>query len=296
MAINQYLSSAHQMADVATCIGLLSDTHYPMRCDTLPPVLLSIFAGVDLLLHAGDVGELEVLDQLSRIAPVIAVHGNDEATIAEQTLPYQQVIPVAGRRILLWHSHYPDRQEELASRIDDAMVPKFQRTVDRAHSAGATLAVFGHWHIPLIYEQDNVTVINPGAIASGNFFSRQLLQSVALLFLFHDGTHEIAHIDLAAPEQSFVPVCTWPASFKATLDRFSEAIFTPDAEALLHRIRPQLSEELRQALIPLLLPLLQLCWRRELTVITLPALTTYLTADQPLSPTLHRELRRLLTM
>lgn len=294
MALAHYLPPSTQLDAVTACVGLISDTHYPLRCEQLPPALFEIFAGVDLLLHAGDVGELEVLDQLSRIAPVIAVHGNDEATIAEEVLPYQQVLSLHGRRVLLWHSHYPDRQEEMASRVDDAMVPKLQRTVDRAKRAGATMAVFGHWHIPLIYEQDGVTVVNPGAIASGNFFSRQLCQSVALLFLLRDGGHAIVHIDIATPEQPFTPVCAWPAGFKATLARFSESIFTPEAETLLQRIRPQLSEALRQALIPMLLPLIQRCWRREIDVISLPMLMEILGDTKTLEPDLGAELNYLL--
>lgn len=292
MALAQYLPPPIQMDVVVACVGLISDTHYPLRCEQLPPAIFEIFAGVDLLLHAGDVGELAVLDQLSRIAPVIAVHGNDEATIAEQVLPYQQVLALHGRRVLLWHSHYPDRQEEMASRVDDAMVPKLQRTVDRAKRAGATIAIFGHWHIPLVYERDGVTVVNPGAIASGNFFSRQLLQSVALLFLLRNGNHEIVHIDIATPEQPFTPVCEWPVEFKATLVRFSESIFTPEAEALLHRMRPQLSEALRQALIPMLLPLIQRCWRREMDVISLPMLMEILSMADALTPALRVELHR----
>jgi len=295
MALAHYLPPSTQLDAVTACVGLISDTHYPLRCEQLPPALFEIFAGVDLLLHAGDVGELTVLDQLSQIAPVIAVHGNDEATIAEAVLPYQQVLSLHGRRVLLWHSHYPDRQKEMASRVDDAMVPKLQRTVNRAKRAGATIAVFGHWHIPLIYEQDGVTVVNPGAIASGNFFSRQLCQSVALLFLLRDGGHAIVHIDIAT-QQPFTPACVWPAGFKATLARFSESIFTPDAEALLHRIRPQLSEALRQALIPMLLPLIQRCWRREVDVISLPMLLENLSAADALEPALRVELNRLIAV
>ncbi|MBC8074637.1 MAG: hypothetical protein H7Y32_01055, partial [Chloroflexales bacterium] len=53
--------------DVVACIGLVSDTHMPQRCAALPPALFAALRGVDLLLHAGDVGELWVLDQLSAL-------------------------------------------------------------------------------------------------------------------------------------------------------------------------------------------------------------------------------------
>ena len=52
--------------------------------EALPASLLDIFAGVDLILHAGDIGELWVLDELSHIAPVVAVHGNDETAEATE--------------------------------------------------------------------------------------------------------------------------------------------------------------------------------------------------------------------
>src|SRR2546428_11516176 len=60
---------------VAARLGLISDTHLPERCPALPPSLARVFAGVDLILHAGDLGALSVLDRLSAIAPVVAVHG-----------------------------------------------------------------------------------------------------------------------------------------------------------------------------------------------------------------------------
>jgi putative phosphoesterase len=56
-------------------IGLISDTHMPQRCAALPDAVFDALKGVDLILHAGDVGELWVLDHLSTIAPVVAVHG-----------------------------------------------------------------------------------------------------------------------------------------------------------------------------------------------------------------------------
>jgi len=153
-------------------------------------------------------------------------------------------------------------------------VPKFQRTIERAKAAGATIAVFGHWHIPLLYTEDGITVINPGAIASGNFFTRQTVQSIALLYLLHDGSHQIAHIDLAVPTRPLVPHQTWPASFQATLATVSESILTPELEAFLRRIRPHLSAETRQAMIALFLPLVQRCWRNERAAVDLAEILT----------------------
>lgn len=83
---------------LAATIGLISDTHLPERRRTLPPALHAIFEGVDLLLHAGDVGELRVLDELGEIAVVVAVHGNDDTLAARLSkLPATAWRTAAGR-------------------------------------------------------------------------------------------------------------------------------------------------------------------------------------------------------
>src|SRR5579859_7066991 len=159
---------------VQACLGLISDTHMPQRCDALPGVLNDLFCGVDLILHAGDVGELWVLDQLSAIAPVIAVHGNDETPDAQRELPYQQVIMIGGQRIVLCHSHHPDRATEMSLREDDMWQPKLERLLDFGRRPAATIVVFGHSHISMTYTQDKILLVNPGAIASGSAVARQL--------------------------------------------------------------------------------------------------------------------------
>ena len=77
-------------------------------------------------------GKLWVLDELSAIAPVVAVHGNDETEEAQRELPYQQVISVGRARLLLCHSHLPDREAEMASRVDDDWRSKLDRYAAQA--------------------------------------------------------------------------------------------------------------------------------------------------------------------
>src|SRR5215211_7634397 len=137
---------------VAARIGLVSDTHMPERCPALPPALFEALRGVELLLHAGDVGELWVLDHLSAIAPVLAVHGNDDTADAQRELPYQQVLMAAGQRILLTHAHYPDRAQELEARKNNAWGPKLERRAAFGQRAGASVVVFGHTHVPMTYQ------------------------------------------------------------------------------------------------------------------------------------------------
>lgn len=221
----------------AARIGLISDTHLPDRLRALPPVLAAVFDGCDLLLHAGDVGELDVLDELGQIAPVVAVHGNDDTAEAQRELPEQQVIGSFGRRILLWHSHDPDPAGERRLRQADAWLPLLARIRQRAQQAGATIAVFGHTHVPLLHEADGVLLVNPGALASGNPFIRQRLQSVALLFVYVDGTTAVRHVDLTTPRQIYTPQVDWQASFSSAHDRLASPILAPELAPLAEALR-----------------------------------------------------------
>lgn len=275
-----YLSDEGAGERMAAVVGLVADTHFPQRCRELPPALFAVLAGVDLILHAGDVGELSVLDDLSRIAPVVAVHGNDETAEAQRELPYQQVVSVAGTRIFLWHSHYPDPAAERASRIGNEMPPKFMRTVAAAQSAGATLAVFGHWHIPLVYRCDGVTLVNPGALASGNEFTRQLIQTVALLFLTQDGRQHIVHIDLAAPTQPFDPGIDVHAGFDVALKRYSASIVTPALMAAVPELRALLTPEEFGCVRRSIAKLAHRCWTGELPLLDRALVWAQLASDE----------------
>jgi putative phosphoesterase len=132
---------------VISCIGLISDTHMPERCRELPASVRTIFSSVDLVLHAGDVGELSVLDHLGELAPVVAVHGNDESANAARVLPYQQVIARAGQRIVLCHTHFPDPAEERAwRRRHPTRGDWVTRCAALGHTAGSGIVVHGHTH------------------------------------------------------------------------------------------------------------------------------------------------------
>lgn len=192
----------HLTADqVEQVIGVISDTHTPRRWPDVPSEVYDIFADVDLILHAGDVGGLWVLDKLSQIAPVIGVHGNDESPEAVRQLPYQQLLSVCGQRILLWHSHFPDREEEMAFRKqDDTWDRILNRHIERAKQAGCTIAIYGHTHVPMATTREDVLILNPGAIAAGTLWARQT-QTVMLLFLGQDQTLGYSHVRLDQPGQ-----------------------------------------------------------------------------------------------
>ena len=243
---------------IAACIGLISDTHMPQRCAALPASVFDLLQDVDVILHAGDVGKLWVLDHLSRIAPVIAVHGNDDTQEAQRELPYQQLVSVAGQRILLWHSHYPDTAEEQASRGGE-WKPKLTRQAEQGRRAGAKIVVFGHAHIPLTYQYEDMLLINPGALASGSLFTRQEIQTVALLFISEDGTPLVTHVDLAAPHRGFVPNIDWEAEFDVAMSQFQTAIVEKSLLEDISELRQQTFSDL-EAIVDAVLPLCHLCW------------------------------------
>jgi hypothetical protein len=241
-------------------IGLISDTHMPLRWESLPDAVFQAFAGVDLILHAGDVGELWVLDQLSQCAPVVAVHGNDETAGATQALPYLQAISVAGRRIVLTHAHFPDPAEEMNSRQSDDWRPKLARRATFGKEHGADIVVFGHTHIPMTTQFDGVWLVNPGAISSPNFLSRQLIQSVARMTLRENQPPQIDYINLNQPDVRFTPSVDLDAGFVAALNQVSEPTIDAELSAQLGWIQRELFPAAPDFVISLIQPLARACW------------------------------------
>jgi len=264
----------------------------PKRWPSLPPAIFDIFRGVELLLHAGDVGKLWVLDELSAIAPVLAVHGNDETDEAQRELPYQLIVALGGRRLLLCHSHLPDRAAEMASRVDDAWAPKLARRAAQARQAGASLYVLGHLHVPFVVEYDGVWLVNPGAIASGSAFTRQTRPTVALLYMRDDGRPFVVHVDLAQPQQSYRADVAWAAGFTAAGERYSASIAGPGVPALAEAIRTSRFSNDRRLWLALARAGMP-CWLGHKALMTLDDVATALTEDDTFSAEERAELWRL---
>ena len=259
--ITNYLPSHISPDQVQACLGLLSDTHMPARWPQLHETLPQIFKDVDLILHAGDVGDLWVLDELSRIAPVVAVHGNDEPVETPQMLPEKQIVTVAGQRILLWHSHFSDRVDELESRRSQEMRPKLERIARHGKRVGAKLVHFGHWHIPLVCEIEGVTLVNTGAIASGNLTTRQLIQTVAILYVLDNGRFHITHIDVNT-QKPYQPQDVLALDFPTALRPYTSSILSPELQTLAQKILPT------PEMIELFWQLAPACWWGGKDVIT----------------------------
>jgi putative phosphoesterase len=139
-------------------LGLISDTHGLVR-----PEVFDALDGVELILHAGDVGGRGVLDELRAIAPVHAVYGNCDAP-GEPGLAADVGLNLEGLSIHVSHGHELGR-------------PTAERLLSRY---GADIIVYGHTHRPLIERAGRRLVINPGAAGPRRF---DLKPSVARLTL-----------------------------------------------------------------------------------------------------------------
>ena len=274
-------------------VGLISDTHMPERWPEIPSAVQECFAGVDLILHAGDVGELWVLDELGRLAPVVAVHGNDETNEASAALPYEQLIGLAGQRVLLCHSHQPDRAAERASRKSGEWEPKLQRRVDHAHRHGATIYVFGHTHIPMTRSIGGVLLVNPGAVASGNAICRQTVQSAAILEIASTGEASIDHIRLDGSPGSRIPSVNYTKAFGEALSQVSESIASREVE-MAYRSARAAGITVERVLQDVVLRVARKCWAQELDLMDSDALLCEAEEDEALSPELRARFRTLL--
>jgi putative phosphoesterase len=129
-------------------IGVLSDTHIPTGTLSLPGRVFELFAGVDLILHAGDIVQLAVLEELRAIAPVEAVAGNMDDAEAQAQLPRKKILNLGRFRAGLIHGKY---------KID------VQRQMIRREFDDVDLIVYGHSHTPFWGREYGVWFLNPGS-------------------------------------------------------------------------------------------------------------------------------------
>ena len=152
-------------------IGLISDTHGLVRAG-----VHEALAGVELILHAGDVGGDEVLDELNLIAPTLAVYGNTDPPGVPR-LAEEIVREVGGVSIHVSHGH------EVGSPTPAKLLERYPQDV----------LVFGHTHRQLVTRADGGRlVVNPGAAGPRRF---DLRPSVARLTV-RDGRAEVELIEL----------------------------------------------------------------------------------------------------
>ncbi len=155
----------------AHVIGLISDTHGLVR-----PGVHQALAGVEFILHAGDVGGDEILDELSTIAPVTAVFGNTDVP-GDPRLSESIERTIGGVRIHVSHGH------ELGSPTPARLVERYP----------ADVIVYGHTHRQLVTTIGDRLVVNPGAAGARRF---KLEPSVARLTI-RDGRAQVELVPLA---------------------------------------------------------------------------------------------------
>jgi uncharacterized protein len=126
-------------------IGLMSDTH-----GWLDPSLHEWFAGVEMILHAGDVGSETVLLELETIAPTFAVRGNVDGGLWARALPVERVVTVGRWRIVLLHIAGSPQKPALEAKV----------LMERERP---DLLLVGHSHIAVIQRVGDVLWVNPGA-------------------------------------------------------------------------------------------------------------------------------------
>jgi putative phosphoesterase len=133
-------------------IGVVSDTHIPARAKALPPALFTIFDGVDLILHAGDLVEERILTELSAIAPVEAVAGNMDCIALHSKLGSKKVLELGGFRIGLIHGDMGRNRSKTPQRALDAFIKD-----------NVNCVVFGHSHQPYRQIINGILLFNPGS-------------------------------------------------------------------------------------------------------------------------------------
>src|SRR5579871_5542215 len=125
-------------------IGVISDTHGLLR-----PEALVALAEAEHILHAGDVGDVEILDALREIAPVTAIRGNVDVSGACGELPATEMVELAGKLFYMVHSVH-----------DLDIHPK---------AAGVDVVVSGHSHKPSVETKGGVMYLNPGSAGPRRF-------------------------------------------------------------------------------------------------------------------------------
>jgi putative phosphoesterase len=140
-------------------IIVISDTHINEPWDDLPVKLLAEAKNADMIVHAGDLVDLAVLEKLKKLCPnVKAVCGNMDSDVTKKKLPQKEIFSAGGFRIGLVHGY--GAPDQIVERVCEAFAK------DKPD-----LVIFGHSHQGLILKKDNVIYFNPGSLTDKIFAS-----------------------------------------------------------------------------------------------------------------------------
>jgi uncharacterized protein len=132
------------MAPRVHTVGVISDTHGLLR-----PEAVAALAGVERIVHAGDIGDRAVLEALGRLAPVTAVRGNNDRGAWARDIPETEVLEIGGATLYVLHDLH---ELDLDPR-----------------AAGYAAVIAGHSHQPRQEERDGVLYFNPGSAGPRRF-------------------------------------------------------------------------------------------------------------------------------
>jgi len=130
-------------------VGLISDTHVPVRAKQIPRQVFKAFEGADYIIHAGDLVEISVIEELEQLALVLAVHGNMDGPEIRGRLPKVNSLKVFDWRIGVTH--------------DPGALFGTGKMKEIATKNGFNVLVYGHTHIPNIKNEGKTLFINPGS-------------------------------------------------------------------------------------------------------------------------------------
>ncbi len=137
-------ASQRRIAKPVKVIGLISDTHGLMR-----PEALEALCGVDLIIHAGDIGGREVLDALRPIAPLTVIKGNNDRGAWAKKLTNTKFVTAGGVKLFLIHD------------VNDLDFDPSER--------GVSVVISGHSHKPSVVVRDGAIFVNPGSAGPRHF-------------------------------------------------------------------------------------------------------------------------------
>ncbi len=135
-------------------IGLIADTHMPGAIRELWPQVFSAFEDVDLILHAGDLHTLEIVDRLQEIAPTYVAAGNGDVGIVDERLQDTWLLP-AGDLMLGMIHRFPSPERKSPEHLDGY--------VDRHFTSAPHVVIYGHTHLECIHRVGDLVCINPGS-------------------------------------------------------------------------------------------------------------------------------------
>ncbi len=177
-------------------IGVVSDTHIPHRLKEMPPRVYELLQGSDVILHAGDLEDVQILEPLRRLAPVYAVRGNvhwqSSMGAHDQDLPSSLTLPIGGHVIYMTHGHINFARTMLDKLVHIGTQPTLDQInksviarLIRMKPVDADIVVFGHTHKPCAEWIEGTLYYNPGAVCLTE--AKRVYPSMGRLILAKDG-------------------------------------------------------------------------------------------------------------